>query len=288
MLERPADAEPFCANGRPRIAIIPAAGFGTRLRPLTDSIAKEMLPVGRRLALEIILEELVGAGMERAVFVLSPAKEPVIKKRFGTLFGDLAIEYAIQSEMRGLGHAILQAAPNIGESGPFVVALGDAVFEEAESGAITRRLCDAVAENRASIGLVVQQVPRERISRYGIVQPATTANETAFTISGIVEKPTPEVAPSNYAAAARYVTLPEIFAVLDSTPPAANGEIQFTDAMQSVLSRGETGVAVPLKTGETRHDIGGLDSYFKAFAAFALLDADHGPALRAYLQDRLN
>lgn len=276
---------------RPRIAVVPAAGFGTRLRPLTDAIAKEMLPVGRRLALEIILEELAGAKMERVVFVLSPAKEPVIKKRFGTQSAGLHIDYALQPQMRGLGHAILQAAPHVGASGggPFVVALGDAVFEEAESGTITRRLCDAFAQNNAAIGLVVQQVPQDRISRYGIVQPTSNLDPAApaFLISGIVEKPQPENAPSNYAAAARYVAQPEIFAVLEQTAPSKNGEIQFTDAMQTVLQNGGIGVAVPLQAGETRHDIGGLASYFKAFAAFALQDEEFGAGLRTYLQTRL-
>lgn len=278
---------PNAANARPRVAVVPAAGFGTRLRPLTDSIAKEMLPVGRRLALEIILEELAGAGMERICLVLSPAKEPVIRKRFGTQSGSLSIDYALQAEMRGLGHAILQAAPFVGAGGPFVVALGDAVFEEAESGAITRRLCEAVAQNNAHIGLVVQQVPRERLSRYGIVKPTCTAGTNPFAISGIVEKPPPDDASSNYAAAARYVARPDIFDVLEKTPPSQNGEIQFTDAMQTVLQNGGTGIAVPLQSGETRHDIGGLDSYFKAFAAFALQDPDYGAGLREYLQTRL-
>ena len=93
-----------------------------------------------------------------------------------------------------------------------------------------------------------------------------------------MEKPLPENAPSNYAAAARYVARPDIFSVLEKTPPSQNGEIQFTDAMQTVLQNGGEGSPCPLQTGETRHDIGGLDSYFKAFAAFALQDPDYGRA----------
>ena len=282
---------PLAAN-RPRTAVVPAAGYGSRLRPLTDSIAKEMLPVGRRLALEIILEELAGAGMDRVVFVLSPAKEPVIKARFGNQSVGLVLEYVLQTEMRGLGHAVSQAAPLLSGGGdaPFVVALGDAVFEETEPGAITRRLCAACADSNASVGLAVQRVPAERISRYGIVRPAAPLNDkvSAFAISEIVEKPAPENAPSDFAACARYVARPSIFDILENTAPSANGEIQFTDALQSVLQRGEKGVAVPLQTGETRHDIGGLDSYFKAFAAFALSDAQHGAGLHDYLVKRLH
>ena len=199
-----AASAPPPATPRPRTAVVPAAGLGTRLRPLTDFIAKEMLPVGRRLALEIILEEIAGAGMERVVFILSPAKEPVIKARFGEKSAGLTLEYALQTEMRGLGHAVLQAASHIGaDSEPFVVALGDAVFEESESGTITRRLCNAYAEAGVKMGLAVQRVPRERISRYGIVRPvrALHGNETAFGISEIVEKPQPDDAPSDFAAA---------------------------------------------------------------------------------------
>ena len=281
--------DPALTPRRPALAVVPAAGFGTRLRPLTDAIAKEMLPVGRKLALERIVEELRAAGMRRIVFVLSPAKEPVIRKHFGDGIDGADFAYALQPEMRGLGDAVGRAEPFIPAGQSFVVALGDAVFEEATPGAITTRLADRFAAGGdCAVGLIVQKVARDRISRYGVVKPAGEAGPDAFAISDIVEKPAPDDAPSDYAAAARYALTPDIFAVLRQTLPGKGGEIQLTDAMRTLLQQGRGGVAVPLLPGETRHDIGGLDSYFKAFAAFALRDPDGGDGLRDYLRQQLS
>lgn len=275
---------------RPTVAVVPAAGFGTRLRPLTDAIPKEMLPVGRRLALEGIVEELTAAGMTRIVFVLSPAKLEVIQRRFGD-GGDaqgVTFSYALQTEMRGLGDAILKAERFTDPSAPFLVALGDAVFEEPTPGGLTTRLADAFASTNAAVGLAVQRVPRERISRYGVVKPSGERQADYLPISDIVEKPAPEDAPSDYAAAARYLLRPEIFEQLRRTPPGKGGEVQLTDALRAQLQQGASGIAVPLKDGEIRHDIGGLDSYFKAFAAFALADPEHGAGFERYLRERLS
>lgn len=275
---------------RPTAAVVPAAGFGTRLRPLSDAIPKEMLPVGRQLALERIVAELLAAGMTQVVFVLSPAKEAQIKRHFGEGRDSAAFSYVIQPEMRGLGDAILRAAPLLeSEAAPFVVALGDAVFEEPEPGGLTRRLVESFMGASASVGLAVQRVPRERISRYGVVTPAAAVDPSAdfVQITDIVEKPAPEDAPSDLAAAARYVVGAEVFAVLRETAPGKGGEIQLTDALRMLLHRGKPGVAVPLRMNEIRHDLGGLDSYFRAFAAFALSDAEHGASLRAYLSEKL-
>ncbi len=273
----------------PTVAVIPAAGFGTRLRPLTNTLPKEMLPVGRHLALEQIVAEMQAAGITKIVFVLSPVKEPLIRGRFGDTdaAAGTTFAYVLQPAMRGLGDAILQAENEVPKNRPFVVALGDAVFEEPEIGGLTRRLAVASAEAGAAVGLTVQRVPQERLSKYGVVKPVSeTTGGDSFPISDIVEKPAPGEAPSDYAATARYVVSPDVFAVLREIRPGKGGEIQFTDAMRSLLASGRTGVAVPLRPGEARHDLGGLESYFKAFAAFALADPDHGASLRAYLEER--
>ncbi|MBC8101839.1 MAG: NTP transferase domain-containing protein [Cytophagales bacterium] len=275
----------------PLVAVIPAAGFGTRLRPLTNTLPKEMLPVGRQLALEQIVAEMRAAGITKIVFVLSPAKEALIRGRFGDADSeaDLTFAYALQPEMKGLGDAILQAAPHLSPDRPFVVALGDAVFEEPQIGGLTRRLAEATVISEAAVGLAVQRVSREHLSKYGVVRPLSPAAEgdSSFPITDIIEKPSPEEAPSDYAATARYVVSPDVFDVLRETKPGKGGEIQFTDAMRALLAAGRGGVAVPLIPGEARHDLGGLDSYFKAFAAFALRDPEHGESLRAYLKARL-
>ena len=270
---------------------MPAAGLGTRLRPLTSGVLpKEMLPVGRRLALERIVDELAASGIRRIVFVISPAKEDTIRRHFGERGADgVTFAYALQSEMRGLGDAVLRAEELAG-AGPFVIALGDAVFEEPAPGGLTLRLVDAFSAQNASVGLAVQRVPRERIGRYGVVRPAPGggAGGPFLAITDIVEKPAPEDAPSDLAAAARYVVAPGIWDRLRRTRPGKDGEIQLTDALRTMLSEGGRGVAVPLGPGEVRHDIGGLDSYFRAFAAFALRDEEHGAGLGQWLRARLN
>lgn len=279
----------------PFVAVIPAAGLGTRLRPLTTSgaLPKEMLPVGRKLALERIVEEMIAAGAGCIVFVLSPAKETLVRQHFGS---GKDFVYVRQPEMLGLGDAVLRAAGAVTSAGVgephsrFVVALGDAVFEEPAPGGLTRRLVNATASANADVGLVVRRVAHEQLSRYGVVRPAqAVADDRAdpFVISDIVEKPHPDQAPSSWAAAARYVLSPSVFDVLKRTPPAANGEVQLTDALRAMLAGGSVGVAAPLLFGEMRHDLGGLDSYFRAFVAFALRDPDHGSALAAWLREQI-
>ena len=227
--------------------------------------------MGRRLALERIVDELCAAGIPKVAFVISPAKEALLRHHFGEGDGaGMTFAYVLQPEMRGLGDAVLKAAPLLEGGSPFVVALGDAVFEEPTVGGLTRRLVDITAAQKADVGLVVQRVPRERISRYGVVKPA------------------PADAPSDFAAAARYVVAPDVFAYLRKTPPGSGGEVQLTDALRAMLRDGRGGVAVPLQRGEARHDIGGLDSYFRAFAVFALRDPDHGEGFGEWLRARLN
>ncbi|MBB6050226.1 sugar phosphate nucleotidyltransferase [Armatimonas rosea] len=260
------------------VAIVPAAGLGTRLRPLSDAIPKEMLPVGRALALERIVAELHAAGVERIVFVVSPQKEAFLRKHFGESFG-----YALQPEMRGLGDAILQARALASGASRLLVALGDAVFEEPELGGLTRR----VLATDSPISIAVQQVPRERLSKYGVVAPKAGTEGSTFRIQDIVEKPAPDQAPSDFAVTARYVLPDTLFETLEKTPPAKNGEVQLTDALQLLLRAGVPGSAVPLLPGETRHDIGGFETYFKAFVTFAMNDPEYGAALRTYLKETL-
>jgi UTP--glucose-1-phosphate uridylyltransferase len=273
----------------PTLAVVPAAGLGTRLRPLSSAIPKEMLPVGGKVALERIVDELIAAGIERAVFVLSAAKEPLIKNYFGTQFstphGTIAIDYAFQTEMRGLGDAILCASDYILDNEPFVVALGDTVFEEPVVGGLLRRVMQAA--QHSTMGVAVQEVPEAKISRYGIVAPCGATNSTPFGIQTIVEKPEIKDAPSRFAVAARYVVPFDLLAILQTIPPnPQNGEIQLTDALRVLLGRGN-GQAVPLSNGEARHDLGNKESYYKAFLTFCLQDADTKKALQAFCQETL-
>jgi UTP--glucose-1-phosphate uridylyltransferase len=272
---------------RPVTAVIPAAGLGTRLRPLSDAIPKEMLPVGRQPVLERIVRELAAAGIRHIALILSPVKEGSIRGYFGDQRDGIDFSYILQPEMRGLGDAVLRAEAVAGDA--FVIALGDAVFEEHMPGDVTRRLIDAVAASGAAVGLAVHRVAPENISRYGVVRPAAPVAEGAAIIplSDIVEKPAAHEAPSDLAAAARYVVTREVFDALRATSPDARGELQLTHALQRLLRQGRTGVAVPLRSTERRHDIGAFDSYFRAFLTFALADPEYGDGLRRSLRDAL-
>jgi UTP--glucose-1-phosphate uridylyltransferase len=246
-----------------------------------------MLPVGRLPVLERIVSELEAAGIRHVALVLSPAKES-IRSYFGGRRGSVEFSYIVQPEMLGLGDAVLRAEDVAGES--FVIALGDAVFEEPTVGGVTRRLIDAVASRGATVGLAVQRVAPENISRYGVVRPSSAGSTDwadVVPISDIVEKPSAREAPSDLAAAARYVVTRDVFAALRETPPDARGEIQLTHALQRLLRQGRTGVAVPLRSAERRHDIGAFDSYFRAFLAFALADPEFGERLRRDAPDVL-
>jgi UTP--glucose-1-phosphate uridylyltransferase len=265
------------------LAILPAAGYGTRLRPLTDVTAKELLPLGRRPVFDWILAELEDAGLRRAVGVVSPAKESVFRGRYGSRFGGMDLEWVVQSEMRGLGDAVscTQAVAAGAES--LLVALADAVVEEPVSGGLTGRLLRAADP----IAIAVQEVSPERVSRYGIVNPVEIGNGLSFRIRGIVEKPSVDVAPSRFAVCARYRLPTTIFDALKAIHVNTGSEKALTPAIDLLISQGVTASACPLLPGEARHDIGGFDTYFRAFTTFALHDEEHGAALRTTLGDAL-
>jgi len=264
------------------LAVLPVAGLGSRLRPLTDVCPKELLPVGRKPAFDWILDELHAAGIEEAVLVTSPSKDTVFRSRYGARSAGIALGYVVQPRMLGLGDALERAAEAAGGR-DVLLALGDALIDEPTPGGVTRRVMDAPGR----IAIAVQSVPRAMSRRYGIVRPAARAEGPAFAISGIVEKPGPEDAPSDFAVCARYRLPYSIFAALGACPRAEGVELPVTGAIDTLLAGGVDGCAVPLSTDESRHDIGGFDTYFRAFLAFAIDDETHGAALRTTLGDML-
>jgi UTP--glucose-1-phosphate uridylyltransferase len=265
-------------------AIVPAAGLGTRLRPITDAIPKEMLPLGRKPVLEHILEELRGAGIRRVLFVIAPGKE-MIERYFGNgAAWDVHCDYVIQPEMRGLGDAVLHGE-GWADARPFLCAFGDCVIESRSEASPSRRLAD-VAGSRQAIGVLAERVQLAMTNRYGVLQPAhpdqpTDDAEEPFEVTGVVEKPAPERAPSRFAVAGRWALVPEVFEFLRREPPGPAGEIGLSPAVAAMLSRGHRGWAVPLGPGARRRDIGAWDTYLTATAEYAVQDTDFGPIIRA-------
>lgn len=267
-----------------RTAIVPAAGLGTRLRPLTSAIPKEMLPLGRGPVLGHVLDELRSARIEHVVIVVSPAKEMIRSYFGGGEERGLRIEYVVQPEMRGLGDAVLRAEPLV-RGQVFAVAFGDCLIEyDARRDSPLARMIQIADQEAADAVALAETVPADRVSRYGILQPVGNCEPPAapFRIADIVEKPALADAPSRLAVAARWILSPSIFDCLRATPNDGKSELSLTDAVRILLGSRDANVwAVPLDSGERRVDIGGWDTYLAAAADYAMRDPEHGAGVRS-------
>jgi UTP--glucose-1-phosphate uridylyltransferase len=252
-------------------AIVPVAGFGTRLLPLTRSVPKELLPLGRLPVLHHVMDEMAQAKVRRFVLVTSERKA-AIRDYFSHSDAEYQPQFVDQPAQLGLGHAVLCARELMGSS-PFFIALGDAVIHHRDSQQET--LCQRMARlfNTESADAVVafHEVPADRVSRYGVAAISSTRAEH-FNVSGLVEKPAPADAPSHFAIAARYLCRPALFDLLSQTPAGKGGEIQLTDALQSLIDQGGRIIGVPLSAAEKRYDIGNFATYYKAVQDFLLHD----------------
>ena len=287
------------------IAVVPVAGRGTRLLPLTKSQPKEMLPVGRKPVVQYVVEELARCGIGRLLFVTGPGKT-AIENHFDIdaelianlretgkeeLLAELAFEredlqyfYTRQRRQLGLGHAVLCAKPVV-DGQCFVVALGDSIIGLHAESRVVQLMIQQFETSQAAGVVAFEEVPRQEVSRYGIAKPRGDVAQV-FELEDLVEKPEVSEAPSNLAVAARYVLHPDIFGYLEGTEPGKGGEIQLTDAIRAMIHDGRKVLGVCLPSGEQRFDIGNFESYFQAFTEFALSDPQAGPALRSCI-DRL-
>lgn len=273
-----------------RKAVVPVAGLGTRMLPLTRSVPKEMLPLGRKPAIHRVVDELAAAGIEHILFVTS-SRKTAIEEYFvpgGREEGPPPLDYAFarQDVPAGNGDAVRLGKAFAG-SDPFVVAWGDAVIRSATEGSVVRRMMETHARARAACTIAVEYVPEDKVSRYGIVKPRYES-DTAFPIDDIVEKPAAETAPSRYAVSARYICGAGIFTALEETPRGRNGELWLADAIRSLLREGGPVWCVPLDADSRRYDIGTPLTYWEAFADYALGDEADGTSYRELLQGRLN
>jgi UTP--glucose-1-phosphate uridylyltransferase len=277
-----------------RRAVLPAAGLGTRLRPLTRAFPKELLPVGRKPVLAHIASELLGAGIDQALFVVSERK-PQIRSFFGEIYEDdvtgglLHCAYVVQEQQRGLGDALLCSADwAAGE--PFVVAFGDCMIDAPDPSAPLRRLLAAHLGNGSDATVLTEQVELEKVVRYGVLAPAEaqpTMPTEPFALKDIVEKPALQDAPSRNVVAARWILAPAIFDILRRTPLDSRGELNLTDAVRTLKQEGGSLWAVPLRPGEFRRDIGNFETFYAAFIRAALSDPEFGTSARRVAQEVL-
>lgn len=290
------------------IALVPVAGWGTRLLPATKSQPKEMLPVGRKPVVQYVVEELVQSGIRRLLFITGQGKTsienhfdidaPLISYLRETgreeQLQELQFEredveyfYTRQRRQLGLGHAVLCGRAMIGEQ-PFVVALGDSIIGMHAQSDIVSRMTSIFEQEKADVVVAFEEVLPQDVVHYGIAKPKGSAGGDLFELADLVEKPSVSEAPSRLAVAARYVFSPVIFEALTQTKPGKGGEIQLTDAIRLLLQRGHKGIGVRLTEQERRFDIGNFESYFQAFFEFAINDPQYGAALREHAKKLLD
>jgi len=291
-----------------RKAIVPVAGWGTRLLPATKSQPKEMLPVGRKPVVQYVVEELQAAGLNQILFITG-RKKIAIENHFDqdpelarTLIAgggyalleelkytetDARFYYIRQSVPHGLADAVRLAEEFVGQE-DFVVALGDSIIKATDGTNLLYDMIRIHRQHNSACTLAVEEVPAEEVYRYGIVKPIERRGDNVyeFPIEDLVEKPRPTSAPSNLAIAARYVFSPSLFEAIRRTVPDRSGELQLTDSIRLLLQMGQPVWAVRLRPGERRYDIGNFESYFKAFIDFALTDEKYGYMIRQYLKQK--
>ncbi|MDP2171163.1 MAG: UTP--glucose-1-phosphate uridylyltransferase GalU [Rhodocyclaceae bacterium] len=279
-------------------AVFPVAGMGTRFLPATKASPKEMLPIVDKPLIQYAVEEAVAAGITDMIFVTGRSKRAIedhfdkayeleneLERRGKTellefvknlLPRNINCIYLRQSEALGLGHAVLCAQPVVGDE-PFAVLLADDLLDNGTP--VMKQMVDAYDYYRCSV-LGVQDVPRADTASYGIVAARPLA-ERVEQISAIVEKPSPDVAPSTLAVVGRYVLTPRIFDHLKNVRAGAGGEIQLTDAISSLLSEQQV---LAYRYEGVRYDCGSKLGYLQATVEYALRHPEVGVEFAAYLR----
>lgn len=277
-------------------AIIPAAGLGTRFLPATKAQPKEMLPIVDKPTIQYIIEEAVASGIEEILIITGRNKRAIedhfdksveleyqleqnnkteLLEEVRKISNMADIHYIRQKEPKGLGHAISCAKTFVGNE-PFAVMLGDDVVDSQVP--CLRQLIDCYNEYKTTI-LGVQKVPESEVSKYGIVDAFNIENRV-YKVRNLVEKPSIEEAPSNIAILGRYIITPEIFNILENTPPGKGGEIQLTDALKTLISH-EAMYAYDFEG--RRYDVGDKFGFLQATVEFALKKPDLREPFLKYL-----
>ncbi|WP_390407424.1 UTP--glucose-1-phosphate uridylyltransferase GalU [Lacticaseibacillus jixiensis] len=281
-----------------RKAVIPAAGLGTRFLPATKALAKEMLPIVDKPTIQFIVEEAKASGIEDILIVEGKSKRSIedhfdsapeleqnLEAKGKTKLLDLVHQttdigvnlfFVRQPYPKGLGDAVRLAKSFIADE-PFVVMLGDDLMKDKVP--LTKQLINAYDQTHASI-LAVKKVPHTDVSAYGVIDPESEIAPGLFNVKKFVEKPSIDEAPSDLAIIGRYLLTPEIFDVLDQQKPGLGGEIQLTDAIDT-LNRTQRVFAHEF-TGQ-RFDVGNKFGFVKTTIEYGLTHPEVKDQLRAYL-----
>jgi UTP--glucose-1-phosphate uridylyltransferase len=282
-----------------RKAIIPAGGWGTRFLPATKAQPKEMLPIIDKPAIQYIVEEAINSGIEDIIIITGSGKqaienhfdrswelEMVLQEKGNHELLDVIrkisnlvdIHYVRQKEPRGLGHAVYCARKVVGDE-PFAVLLGDDLVQN-EIPCLSQLL--GVFEEYGGPVLAVQEVAPADVEKYGIIEPSGFIKDSSrlLQVRGLIEKPLPEDAPSRYAIIGRYILTPEIFEILEHTPPGSGGEIQLTDSLRGLVELQP--IYAYLFEG-VRYDVGDKLGFLEATVKLALERPELAPKFRRFL-----
>lgn len=289
---------------KPFKAVIPAAGLGTRFLPATKAMPKEMLPVVDKPAIQYVVEEATQAGIRDVLIILGRNKN-ALSNHFDAVpelehnlrnkgddaklakvqqSNDLAdIHFVRQGEPKGLGHAVLRAHAHVGDH-PFAVLLGDDLIDERDE-LLTTML--ALHERTGAAVVALMEVAPDHIHLYGAaaIDESAAAEDGVVKVTGLVEKPKAEDAPSNYAVIGRYVFAPTVFEILERTAPGKGGEIQLTDALQELAADPDGPGVYGVVFRGRRYDTGDKVDYIKAIVQLAADRDDLGPELRPWFKE---
>lgn len=283
-------------------AVFPVAGFGTRFLPATKAMPKELLPIIDKPIVQFAVEEAIAAGITDLIFVTGRNKRAVGdhfdtnlelesqlmakgKKDLRDLVRNIVPEgvsciFVRQPEPLGLGHAVLCAAPAVGDN-PFAVLLADDLMHG--ENLPTTALVTAFEQVQRAI-LSVAEVPEQDVSKYGILKPGTRDASGLIAVEGLVEKPDVQDAPSNMASFGRYVFTSEVFALLRALKPGAGGEIQLADAIDQLAGQGKVAAIV---NPSNRYDCGDKFGYLNAIVDLTLANPVYSDRFKALLCDRI-
>ena len=283
-----------------RKAVLPVAGFGTRVLPATKAIPKEMMPVFDRPAIQYVVDEALEAGIEHIVFVTgrnkgaiedyfdhayeleasleAKKKTAILEETLATVLPAGAASFVRQQKPLGLGHAVLCARDIVGDE-PFAVLLPDVLVSASPSS--LAQMMKAYEQVGGNV-IAVDEVPADRVSSYGVIDPADAgANGDLIRMKGMVEKPPVDQAPSRLKITGRYLLQPEVFNFLENQTPGAGGEIQLTDAMERLMAQQDFHA---LKFTGQDYDCGDKLLYLEAFVAMALSHKKLGGAAREKIE----
>ena len=278
-------------------AVIPAAGLGTRFLPATKASPKEMLPIIDTPTIQYVVQEAVNSGIEDILIISGRGKRAIedhfdrnieledrIREKEDETYNEIMnlsnlanIYFIRQKETNGLGDAIMYARQHTGNE-PFAVLLGDTIIDSVIP--VTQQLMDIYEQYKSSV-IAVEEVPRDKVSRYGIVG-GEEISEKLMRLNKLIEKPSVEASPSNLAIAGRYILTPGIYKALEKTPKGKNNELQLTDALIELLKS----ESVYSKTFEgKRYDIGNKLDFIKTTIEFALKSKEFSSKVLAFMKE---